>query len=157
MKEKIFEKLKDLWVSFENFEHNPVFSCDEARWVEVPWERVKTLFLRNKKPDMYYLVVLWDEKKLEANKLRILINEAKLSFWSPERMQEVIWVQPGHVSPFALINTIDFPVKVIFDYELKNSLIWFHPWRNDNTTVLKIVWVEKFIKSLGFDFEYLEL
>lgn len=157
MKEKILKKLNELSINYQNYEHNPTFTCNDAKWVDVPWKRVKTLFLRNKKPDMYYMVVLWDEKKLDSNYLRKLLGENKLSFASEERLFDMIWVRPGHVSPFALINAKNKNIKIIFDKELKDVLIWFHPWRNDNTTVLQNSWVEKFIKNLDFSFEYLQL
>lgn len=157
MKEKILTHLDKLWIKYENFEHEPAFSCDDTKWIDVPWERVKSLLLRNKKPDKFYMVVLPDNKQLDSNFLRKILNENKLSFASPERMQEKIWVQPGHVSPFALINNISKDVEVIFDNSLLNTLIWFHPWRNDNTTVLEISWVEKYLTDLGLNYRYLEL
>ncbi len=72
-------------------------------------------------------------------------------------MKEKIWVNPWHVSPFALINNLEKDINIIFDIELKSTLVWFHPWRNDNTTVLNITDVEKYLKYLEFDFKYLAL
>lgn len=36
-------------------------------------------------------------------------------------------------------------------------MIWFHPMQNDNTTVLKIEDVEKFLQDLWVEYEYLKL
>lgn len=157
MKEKILSILDKLWIIYENYEHNPVFTCDQAKWVDVPWKRVKSLFLRNKKPDKFYMVILEDYKQLDLNNLKNILNESKLSFASQERMLEKIWVEPWHVSPFALINNLEKDINIIFDIELKSTLVWFHPWRNDNTTVLNITDVEKYLKYLEFDFKYLAL
>lgn len=157
MKQKIFNILNELKINFENFEHNPVFTCDEAKWIEVPWKRVKSLLLRNEKKTNIYMVVLEDEKRINTNELRKILWEYKLSFAPEDLMIEKIWVKPGHVSPFALINNSEKDIKVIFDRELRWELIWFHPWQNDNTTVLNLSDVEKFLSHIWFTFEYLEL
>ena len=157
MKEKILTKLDELEISYKNFEHAPVFSCDEAKSVDVPWKRVKSLLLRNKKATKYYMVVIEDCKSLDSNKLRHELGENKLSFASEERMINKIWVKPWHVSPFANINDEDHDILVIFDKYLKDELIWFHPGQNDNTTVLRNYWVERFLENLWVEYIYLEL
>jgi len=157
MKQKIFNLLDKLQLNYKNYEHKPVFTCNEAKWVEIPWKRVKSLFLRNKKATKYYMVVLEDDKRFDSNHFRHTIWENKISFANEERMINKIWVKPWHVSPFALINNTEKDVEVIFDTNLKNCLIWFHPGQNDNTTVLEISWVEKFLEELWIKFKYLEL
>ncbi len=157
MKDKILSLLDSLDIKYENFEHLPVFTCDEAKGIELPGLRVKTLLLRNKKPNQFYLIVLRDKKQLNSNALRKLLWENKLSFASPDRMMEKIWVTPWSVSPFALINNTEKDIKVFFDKELSKKLIWFHPWQNNNTTVLEIEDVEKFLQHLWYELWYLEL
>lgn len=157
MKQEIFKVLDLLKIEYKNYEHLPVFTCDEAKWVDVPWERVKSLLLRNKNKTRFYMLVLWDKKQLDSNKLRKIIKENKISFTTKELMNELIWVEPGHVSPFAMINNVDKNIKVLFDIELKDKLIGFHPGQNNNTTVLNITWVEKFLSNLGFEYEYIDL
>ncbi len=157
MKQRIFEILDDLEIKYNNYEHLPTFTCEEAKWVDIPWERVKSLLLRNKNKTNIYMLVLWDHKKLDSNKLRKIIKENKISFTTKELMNELIWVDPWHVSPFALINNKDKNIKVLFDVELQNKLIWFHPWQNDNTTVLNISCIENFLSHLWFEYEYINL
>jgi Ala-tRNA(Pro) deacylase len=157
MREKIFELLNKLKISYENYEHEAVFTCDEAKWIEVPWKRVKNLLIRNEKKTKFYMVVIEDEKRIDNNSLRKLLNESKLSFASRELMLEKIWVEPWHVSPFAMINNQNKDIKIIFDLELKDELVWFHPLQNDNTTVLEMKNMEIFLNDLLVQFEYLEL
>lgn len=157
MRQKIFDILDSLWVEYKNFEHNPVFTCEEALSVDLPWKKVKSLLLYNKKKTNYYMVVLEDYKKLDVKVLMDRFDERKLNFAREEYMLEKIWVLPGHVSPFALINNIDNDIKVIFDNNIKGSLIGFHPWRNDNTVILNLPDVEKFLQKVGNTFEYLDL
>lgn len=157
MKIKILEVLDSLNIEYKNYEHSPTFTCDDAKWINIPWKRVKSLLLRNKKATQYYMVVLEDSKKLNSNELRKILWENKLSFASEERMFNTIWVKPWHVSPFAIINNLEKDVKIIFDSTLKNTQLWFHPGQNDNTTVLNNSWVEKFLIYLWIEFSYLEL
>jgi len=157
MKQKILTLLDYLKIEYKNYEHQPTFTCDEAKWVDIPWVRVKSLLLRNKKATKFYMVVLEDEKQLDSNSLRKLLWENKLSFASEERMVNKIGVKPWHVSPFANINDEDKDITVIFNSSLKNCEIWFHPGQNDNTTVLKNSWVEKFLEHLWVEYIYLDL
>lgn len=157
MKTKILNLLDTLEIKHKNYKHKPAFTCDDAKWIDIPWKRVKSLFLRNKKATKYYMVALEDKKRFDSNTFRHLVWENKITFASEERMVNKIGIRPGHVSPFAIINNIEKDVIVIFDEELKNCEIWFHPWQNDNTTVLNISWVEKFLEHLGNKFNYLEL
>ena len=157
MKQKIFDILDDLQIEYTNYEHAAVFTCDEAKWVEVPGYRVKSLLLRNKKATQFYMVVIQDIKKLDTNLIRWIFDESKLSFASPERMMEKIGLKPGSVSPFALINNTDRDIKVVFDTALKDQLIWFHPLQNDNTIVLNMLSVEHFLSNIWSEYHYHEL
>lgn len=157
MKTKVFEILDELKVDYENFVHNKVHSCNDAKWIEVPWKRAKSLLIRNKKSTNIYMVVLWEEKKLDTNLIRSAFDDSKMSFSSEELMLEKIWLRPGSVSPFALINNTLKDIKVVFDKELKDILIWFHPLQNDNTVVLNMKDIENFLNHLWFSYSYLEL
>ncbi len=155
--QRIFDKLDELKINYENFSHNPTFTCAEARNVEIPWKRVKSLLLNNKNKQKFFMIVLEDEKRLDVRKLQKVLWEAKLSFMSWDLIFEKTQVKIGHVSPFALINNLEKDIKVIFDLELKDEEVWFHPLRNDNTVVLNLGSMEIFLKDLDLEYFYLEL
>lgn len=157
MKQKIFQILDELNINYQNFEHIPVFSCDDCKWIEIPWKRVKSLLIANKKATNFYMVVLWEDKKLETNKIREIFNDSKMSFVCEEIMIQKIWLKPGSVSPFAIINNLQKDIKVVFDLELKDSVVWFHPWQNDNTTVINMKDMEKFLNYLWNEFFFNQL
>jgi len=90
MKQKIFDILNTLEIEYTNYEHDAVFTCDEAKGVDIPGYRVKSLLLRNKKATNFYMVVLPDNKQLDTNIIRSIFNDSKMSFASPERMMEKI-------------------------------------------------------------------
>lgn len=157
MKQKIFDVLDSLQIEYTNYEHDPVFTCDEAKGVDIPGYRVKSLLLRNKKATNFYMVVLPDAKKLDTNIIRSIFDDSKMSFASEERMMEKIGLKPGSVSPFALINNEQRDIRVVFDADLKDERIWFHPLQNDNTVVLGMESVEHFLENLGVKYVYHEL
>ncbi|MCH8518658.1 prolyl-tRNA synthetase associated domain-containing protein [Candidatus Gracilibacteria bacterium] len=148
MKQKIFDILDSLEISYTNYEHQPVFTCDEAKGIEIPGYRVKSLLLRNKKSTNFYMLVLPDNKKLDANIVRYYFDDTKLSFVSEDIMIQKIGLKPGSVSPFALINNEDRDIQVIFDSGLQGQYVGFHPLQNDNTVVLLLSDVEKFLENL---------
>jgi Ala-tRNA(Pro) deacylase len=157
MRQKILDILDTLQISYTNYEHTPVFTCDEAKGVEIPGYRVKSLFLRNKKATNFYMVVLPDSKKLDTNIVRAIFDDSKMSFVNEETMMQKIGLKPGSVSPFALVNNLQRDIRVVFDAELKEKLVGFHPLQNDNTIVLEMSEMEKFLENIGGEFLYHEL
>jgi len=103
------------------------------------------------------MIVLPDNKQLDTNIIRAIFDDSKMSFASPERMMEKIWLKPWSVSPFALINNEDRDIRVVFDGILKDELVGFHPLQNDNTVVLNMKSVEHFLEDIGSEFVFHEL
>ena len=135
----IYAALSALGIQYELFEHPPVFTAEEAAlyWAAIHGAPVKNLFLRNKKGDRHYLVILGIEKQADLRRLVKVIGDDRLSFGSPERLQRYLGVTPGSVSPFGLIHDATHSVRVIVDSDLKNAeRLIFHP--NDNTASLTI-------------------
>ena len=80
MKQKIFDMLDSLEIDYTNYEHKAVFTCGESKWIDLPWERVKSLLIRNKKSTKFYMVVLWDCTRLDTNLVRSKFWDTKMSF-----------------------------------------------------------------------------
>ena len=86
----IYAALAALGIGYEVFEHPPVHTAEEAalHWAAIPGAAVKNLFLRNKKGDRHYLVILGIEKQADLRHLVKVIGDDRLSFGSPERLQQ---------------------------------------------------------------------
>ena len=144
--------LTDLQIPYESFEHPAVFTCEEAdvHCTHIPGGHSKNLFLRNEKGDRHYLVTVLGEKQVDLKNLRLLLDERKLSFGSPERLMAKLGVTPGSVSLLALINNKEKDVIVIIDEDLWNhERIQYHPNRNTATLVIKKEDLERFLKWCG--------
>ncbi len=157
MTQAITDILDNLKIDYKIYCHKPTFRCDEARDVDIPWMRVKSLLLRNKKKTRFFMIVTTDEKKLDMNHLRKSLGESKLWFASPELMHELIALEPGHVSPYALINNEEKNIEVFFDTDIKGQPVGFHPLQNTQTIVTNLDNVERFLDFLGFEYAYLEI
>ena len=123
VREPILAALQTLDIHYELFEHPPVNTADEAavHWKAIPGAAVKNLFLRNKKGDRHYLVILGIEKQADLRQLVKLIGDDRLSFGSPERLQKYLGVTPGSVSPLGLIHDSGRAVRVIVDSDLRTA------------------------------------
>ena len=156
----IYKILADLDIIYDKYEHPPVFTCEEAEKYDRDIEagKCKNLFLRNKKGDSHFLVIINSDKKIDLNSLAEKISESKLSFASEERLKGCLDLTTGAVSPFGLINDLRKEVQVIIDNDLlKYAKLSFHP--NVNTASL-IIGVEDFKKFLDWTsnrYKFLEL
>lgn len=156
----VYAALSALGIEYEVFEHPPVFTAEEAalHWSAIPGAPIKNLFLRNKKGDRHYLVILGIEKQADLRQLVKLIGDDRLSFGSPERLSKYLGVTPGSVSPLGLIHDTAHTVRVIVDSDLKQAdRLIFHP--NDNTASLTISGADfvKFLERQGNSVRWIRL
>jgi Ala-tRNA(Pro) deacylase len=149
----IYKILKDLKINFKGYEHQAVFTVEEAlkHKGEIDGAKIKNLFLRNKKGDRHFLFITDAFKNVDLKKLSEVTGERKLGFASHERLQKYLKLTPGSVSPLGIINDINKEVIVLLDKELldNNNKLNFHP--NVNTATIQISKDDflKFIKWSG--------
>jgi Ala-tRNA(Pro) deacylase len=146
----VYAALDALGIQYERHEHPAVFNAEDASkfWDPIPGVQCKNLFLRNKKGDRHYLVILEISKRADLKDLVKLVGDDRLSFGSPERLMARLGLTPGSVSPFGLINDADGSVRVIIDADLKGKdRLIFHP--NINTASVVVSWasLEKFLAT----------
>jgi Ala-tRNA(Pro) deacylase len=147
---RVYAALDALGITYEKYEHPAVFTAEEAatHWAAIPGTPVKNLFLRNKKGDRHYLVILGTDKEADLRQLVKVIGDDRLSFGSAERLMARLGLTPGSVSPFGLINDETQIVRVIVDQDLKRSeRLIFHP--NINTASVSIAFddFQRFLAS----------
>lgn len=155
----IYKVLREIGISFEEYTHPAVFTVDEAeKYDRGDAIHSKNLFLRNKKGDTHYLVVMEGLKRANIRDLERRLNETNLSFASAERLMRYLGVTPGSVSPFALINDTHNEVQVIVDEGLlRSQKQGFHPNSNTATLILSTADFRKFLSWTGNRITYLHL
>ena len=69
--QEVYDALDAQGIRYETYQHPPVFTGEEAaeHWAPIPATRVKNLFLRNKKGDRHYLVILEIGKQADLRQL----------------------------------------------------------------------------------------
>lgn len=145
---KVYDVLNELGIGYIRYEHPAVYTVEEANnlGIDFKGQQCKNLFLRNRRGDAHYLVILDDRKQADLKKLAGLIGSTALSFASEERLEKYLGLTRGSVTPFGLINDTGKKVEVLVDKSLKEgSHICFHP--NVNTATLTIG-VEDFMSFL---------
>ncbi len=155
---EVYEVLKKLDISFTRHEHPPVYTVEEAEkhWTSITGAHCKNLFLRNKKGNRHYLVILEASKIADIKSLTKRLGEDRLSFASEERLMIYLGLETGAVSVFGLINDRENHVQVIIDEDLKEAkAVNFHPNVNTATVGISFSDFEKYLAWCGNSIRYL--
>src|SRR5215469_17971765 len=118
--QQLFDHLAQLGIAQRTVEHPPVFTVEQAKALrgDLPGHHVKNLFLRNKKEEMW-LVVALEDRAIDLKWLGEALGAGRLSFGSPERLRKHLGIEPGSVTPFAVINDASHQVELVLDSGLK--------------------------------------
>lgn len=147
--ERVYDLLERLGVPFERVDHDAVGTIDGCAEIEklLDIEICKNLFLRNSKGDQYYLLMLPGGKHLVTKDLAKKIGSTRLSFGTPEKMEEYLDITPGSVSVLGLMNDHGNNIQFLVDNDIKKwEYFGCHPCIN--TSSLKIKTADLFSKIL---------
>lgn len=158
--DKVKEYLNTIGIQFKIVEHEPAYTTEEAdKYIEgYDGVRTKTMFICNKKKTNYYMIIMDDSKILDMNKFKEIVSEKQMKMASEESLKEKLGIKPGMVSPFGLLNNDEKDVKIYMDKEIiTEEIMTFHP--NDNTKTLFITTknLVKYIESIGYEINIIEL
>ncbi|MDY0882239.1 prolyl-tRNA synthetase associated domain-containing protein [Dongia soli] len=149
--EQLLARLNDLGIVSRTVDHAAVFTVDEAKNLrgELPGGHIKNLFLRNKKEEMW-LVVVEEDKRVDLKTLGEQLGAGKLSFGSADRLMTYLGVLPGAVTPFSIINDKENKVRVVLDEDLlTRDPVNCHPLVNTKTTALSPADLLRFLEAEG--------
>lgn len=147
--ERVYDLLERLGVPFERVDHDAVGTIEGCAEIEklLDIEICKNLFLRNSKGDQYYLLMLPGGKHLVTKDLAKKIGSTRLSFGTPEKMEEYLDITPGSVSVLGLMNDHENNIQLLVDNDIKKwEYFGCHPCIN--TSSLKIKTADLFSKIL---------
>src|SRR6476620_6386114 len=158
--EAVYRALDALGIQYDKYEHPPVFTGEEAaeHWGPIPATPVKNLFLRNKKGNRHYLVILEISKQADLRHLVKVVGDDRFSFGSPERLMATLGVTPGSVSPFGLLHEGSKNVRVIVDADLRAAeKLIFHPNLNTASVTISVADLERFLATRPNTIRWLKL
>ncbi|HYM29671.1 MAG TPA: prolyl-tRNA synthetase associated domain-containing protein [Candidatus Cybelea sp.] len=148
---ELFARLDRLEVTTQTYHHPPVRTVEEARRLRsrMPGLHCKNLFLKDS-TDRLWLVVAEEDRKVDLKRLEKAIGAGRLSFGKPDLLQETLGIEPGAVTPFAVINDTARRVQIVFDRTLLgNRPVHCHPLRNDRTTQISPADLVRFVADCG--------
>jgi Ala-tRNA(Pro) deacylase len=152
-REQLFARFDELGIEVVTREHPPVYTVDEARALrgDIPGGHCKNLFLKDKKGQLWMVVAL-EDARVDLKTLPDRIGAARISFGKPDLLLEILGVEPGSVTPFALINDSNCAVNVVLHGAMMRcELVSYHPLENTATTTLTPDQLLKFIRSCGHE------
>lgn len=132
----LLRRLDELRIAVRTVRHPPVFTVEEAKALrgDLPGGHTKNLFLRNRKGEMW-LVVLPEDRQVHLKELAERLVAGRFSFASAARLMRFLGVIPGAVTPFAVVNDHTGQVRVALDRViLEDEPLNFHPLDNALTT-----------------------
>src|SRR6266851_9474239 len=120
--QQLFARLDELGLAHNTVEHAPVFTVEQAKAHrgELPGHHIKNLFLRNKKEEMW-LVVALEDRTIDLKRLGEALGAGRLSFGSAARLKRHLGIEPGSVTPLALINDQAQAVQLVLDRGLADG------------------------------------
>lgn len=153
-RDDLFRRLSELGICVTTVEHDAVFTVAESSKLAraLPGGDSKNLFLKDKKGRMF-LVVALSTTRVDLKRLGKAVGASdRLSFGKPELLVEVLGVQPGSVTPFALINDIRQRVTVVLDADMMTfERLNFHPLENTATTNIARDDLVRFVRACGHE------
>lgn len=149
----IYNVLKELNIEYNEISHKAITTIEEAKLIEHNLEGIgtKTLFLKDKKKN-FYLLVLEENKKANLKELESFLQTKNLKFANLDNIKEILEIEPGAITPLAIINDHNNKTKVILDKDLNNSKILVHPDTNTKTMSLNYIDLIKLIEYTNHEY-----
>lgn len=158
--QELLDRLADLGIEAETVEHEPVFTVAESRPVKarIPGAHSKNLFVKDKKGRLF-LITAKDETPIDLKRVHEAIGASgRVSFGSADQLREALGVEPGSVTPFAVVNDSEGQVTVILDANLmEHERVNFHPLVNSMTTGVHRDDLVRFLRATGHEPRILRL
>ena len=150
--EALFSYLDSLGIAYETVTHPPLHTVAESQELrgQIAGAHTKNLFLKDKK-DQFFLLTVEEEAVVDLKSIHHVIGAAsRVSFGKPEKMEELLGVQPGAVTAFGLVNDTGGQVRFFIDSELLGrERINCHPLTNTATTSVSSADLMRFVEATG--------
>lgn len=160
MDREIYQFLDDNGIPYQRHDHLPVYTFEEANRLvpDLDAAHTKNVFLRDKKGKRHFMVMVADGRRIDLEALGDQLGVKRLNLASPERLLRYLGVDPGSVSPLAVINDSEQHVEVLFDLRLDTEPVFqCHPLVNTSTLVLTREALLQFLKACGHSPVWLDI
>ncbi len=132
-------------------EHPPLRTVPDAHeyWDHLPGLGVKNLFIKDA-GKQYWLVVLPADRSVDTKILAATIGSKRISFGSAEDLVRILGVEPGSVTPLAMINDAERQVRLVLDAGMMRAdSVLVHPLVNTATLIMQPDDLLRFLEHCG--------
>ena len=147
-----YDLLDSLGIEYDRIDHEPAMTmeiCEEIDRV-LGATICKNLFLCNRQQTDFYLLMMPGDKPFKTKDLSSQIGSSRLSFGTPDYMEQLVDITPGSLSILGLMNDKEGRVRLLIDKDvLSGEYIGCHPCINTSSLRIKTAdIVEKLIPAL---------
>lgn len=155
---ELYSVLSDLGITYEEIEHEPVYTVEQAQSIKSRISGVgcKNLFLTDHRRTKYLLIILEENKQADLKHIAAFAGTSRLSFVDSDEMYELLHLSPGSVSPFGIIYDKENQVTLLIDADLKERKLLFHPNVNTKTMVIQYNDFLRFVEYTNHCYKILE-
>ena len=146
----LLAELERIDVEYRRVEHEAVFTVAQSLEIDKGFDAVgtKNLFLRDKKGQRFFLVVVAQHKNVDLKRLARVVGSDRFSFGSPEKLREILGVDPGSVTLLAKVNDPENRAELFIDEDVRNAeRMTCHPLVNTSTVELSRKALETFLEA----------
>jgi Ala-tRNA(Pro) deacylase len=147
----LFAFLDRLAIAHTTVDHPPLFTVEQSRALrgKIPGGHTKNLFLKGKTGALF-LVVALEDARIDLKRLHERLGASRFSFGSADLLRTALGVEPGAVTPFAVINDTAGAVSVVLDAAMmRHNLLNYHPLENTRTTTIERDGLVRFLEATG--------
>ena len=111
----------------------------------------KNIFLCNRRQSAFYLLLLSPMRPFRTAVFSRLLGVSRLSFAPEEKLRALLSLDPGAVSPLALMFDSGRQVSLVMDEALtKYERLWFHPGLNTQSVEMATAdFLGRFLPGIG--------
>ena len=135
-----FDLLEALHIDYDRVSHDAAFNMELCAQVSdvLGVSVCKNLFLCNRQKTNFYLLMMPGDKPFKTKELSHQLGIARLSFASPEDMEQYLDCTPGSSSIMGLANDTENKVQLLMDEDVKKGeYLGCHPCINTSSLKLR--------------------
>jgi len=156
----LIEFLESIGISVNRVAYPAHSTVEEGRSLRggMPGTFTKNLLLKDKKGRLF-LIVAEEARSIDLRTLHAKISaRGRLGFAPPDIVREVLGVEPGALTPLALIHDANRATTVVLDAKIMNDTqLNFHPLVNTESIGLSPTQLMRFIAATGHQHIVVEL
>ena len=150
---KVYDTLDALGILYQRTDHEPAADMEACLQIDAVLGITicKNLFLCNRQQTAFYLLMMPGNKVFKTKELSSQIHSARLSFGSPEQMEQLLGTTPGSASVMGMIFDTEKKVSLLIDEDvLREPYIGCHPCVNTSSLKIRTTDIlERFLPYTG--------